>query len=147
MKTTSNILTVLSALLISILFVSCDNCIVSADKLPNSAKSFLEEYFPGNAISYVKKDRELTGTTYEVVLQDGTEIDFNAKGEWDNVDCKRSAVPSALVPAAIADYVQSNFPGQIIVKVDKEIYGYEIELGSDLELKFDNNGKLINVDD
>ena len=33
------------------------------------------------------------------------------------------------------------------VKIDKERYGYEIELGNDLELKFDKNGKLLNIDD
>jgi len=147
MKTTSNILVTLSALLLSVSIASCNDSIISDSKLPGAAKSFLAQYFPESAVSYVKKDTELTGTTYEVFLQDGTEIDFNSKGEWDNVDCKRTAVPSVLVPAPIAEYVQTNFPGQIIVKIDKEFYGYEIELGSGLELKFDKNGNLIIVDD
>jgi hypothetical protein len=82
-----------------------------------------------------------------VVLTDGTEIDFDGKGEWDSVDCKRSAVPSALVPAAIAGYVQANFPSQLIVKIDKEHYGYEVQLSNDIELKFTADGQLLAYDD
>lgn len=37
--------------------------------------------------------------------------------------------------------------GQVIVKIDKETFGHEIELASGLELKFDKKGKQVNVDD
>ena len=135
------------ALFASVSFVSCKDVIITADKLPATAQTFIKEYFPGSDISYVKKDKELTKTTYEVVLQDGTEIDFDSKGQWDKVDCKRAAVPAKLIPDAIATYVQTNFPGQAIVKIDKELFGYEIELLNDLELKFDKNGRLVHIDD
>jgi len=128
-------------------FVSCKDAVLTADKLPEAALSFIKEYFPENTISYVKKDSELTKTTYEVVFQDGTEIEFDSKGQWDNIDCKRTAVPAVLIPDAIAEYVRQSFPGQVIVKIDKETFGHEIELASGLELKFDKKGKLVNVDD
>lgn len=147
MRSLTKIIAVLAALFASASFVSCKDVIITPDKLPAAIQSFMNEYFPGSTISYAKKDRELTKTTYEVVLQDGSEIDFDGKGQWDKVDCKRMAVPAALVPAAIAPYVEANFPGQTIVKIDKERYGYEIELFSDLELKFDKSGRLITVDD
>lgn len=147
MKTVSRLFVAIVALCASTTFVSCKDKIITPDKLPVAAQNFIKEYFPENAVSYAKKDVEISGTTYEVRLQDGTEIDFKGKGEWDKVDCKRLAVPGALVPSIIANYVQTTFPGQIIVKIDKEIYGYEIELGNDLELRFDKNGKLRNIDD
>ncbi|MBQ7750619.1 MAG: PepSY-like domain-containing protein [Bacteroidales bacterium] len=56
-------------------------------------------------------------------------------------------VSSALVPAAIAEYVRTNFPGQVIVMIDKEPYGFEVELLNGLELKFNKDGNLIRVDD
>ncbi len=56
-------------------------------------------------------------------------------------------MPSQLIPAIIAEYVETSFPGQIIVKIDKEPTGVDIELGNDLELKFNKNGKLIDIDD
>jgi len=137
----------MAILLASFGFVSCKDTVVSADQLPVPAQSFLEEYFPGNAVSYVKKDREIFKTTYEVFLLDAIKVEFNKKGEWEKVNCKNAAVPTALVPAVITDYVQTNFPGQIIVKIDKESNGYEVELFNDLELKFDKNGQLRHIDD
>lgn len=127
--------------------ISCKDSIITADRLPDAARSFINEYFAENTISYIKKDRGLTNTSYEVVLQDGTEIEFDKSGNWDNIDCKRNSVPTGLVPAAISEYVQVNFPGQLIVKIDREAFGYEIELSSDLELKFDKNGKMLEIDD
>ena len=137
---------ILAAIFLAAALISCSDKLVPADQLPAAAHSFIQQYFPGIPISYVKKDAGLK-TGFEVVLTDGTEIDFDGKGEWDSVDCRRSAVPEALVPAAIGGYVQTNFPGQMIVKIDKELYGYEIELGSGLDLKFDSSGKLIRIDD
>lgn len=146
MKTLSKVLVAIATLFASSILVCCD-AIVESEKLPEAAQNFIKEYFPQTAVSFVKKDVEFLKTTYEVTLQDGTEIDFNSKGEWDKVDGKRLAVPGTLVPSAITEYVQTNFPGQIIVKIDNELYGYEIELGCDMELKFDKNGKLWTVDD
>ena len=137
---------ILAAIFLAAALISCSDKLVPADQLPAAAHSFIQQYFPGIPISYVKKDAGLK-TGFEVVLTDGIEIDFDGKGEWDSVDCRRSAVPEALVPAAIGGYVQTNFTGQMIVKIDKELYGYEIELGSGLDLKFDSSGKLIRIDD
>ena len=147
MKTLTKIIVAIAALFASATFVSCKNVIITVDKLPSAAQSFIQEHFSGNAVSYVKKDSEFARSTYEVVFQDGTEVEFDAKGQWDNIDCRRTAVPAALIPAAIAEYVQNSFPGQIIVKIDKERFGFEIELLNDLELKFDKTGKMIRVDD
>ena len=61
--------------------------------------------------------------------------------------CETKAVPASLVPAAIANYVKGNFPGTFIEKIDKERYGYEIELSNDLDLKFDKKGNLKRIDD
>ncbi len=147
MKPIKMLIILITTVLAMLGIISCKESIVPAEKLPSAAKSFIEEYFPGRPVSYVKKDSKLLGTTYEIVLQDGTEIEFDSKGGWDNVDCKRTAVPPTLVPAAISDYVETSFPGQIIVKIDKEPYGFEIELGNDLELRFDKDGRLLNIDD
>lgn len=127
--------------------ISCKDSIITADRLPDAARSFINEYFAENTISYIKKDRGLANISYEVVLQDGTEIEFDKSGNWDSIDCKRNAVPAGLVTDAISEYVQVNFPGQLIVKIDREAFGYEIELSSDLELKFDKNGKMLEIDD
>ena len=58
-----------------------------------------------------------------------------------------NAVPQVLVPEAIAAYVQATFPNNVITKIDKERYGYEIELSNDMDLKFNKKGNLIGIDD
>ena len=146
MKTIKSILMTIVIALTSLTLISCSDRIIPSEKLPAAAQSFLKEYFPDSPISYVKKEADLT-PTYEVVLQNGTEIEFNKKGQWDNIDCKRLAVPAALIPAAISEYVNANFPGQSIVKIDRETYGHEIEMANGLELKFDKKGKLLHIDD
>lgn len=147
MRIIVKLLVAIAALSASGTMVSCKDVIIGSEELPAAAQSFLEDYFPGNPVSYAKKDREFAKTSYEVVLRDGTEVEFDAKGQWDNVDCKKSAVPAALIPTSVADYVQTNFPDQLIVKIDREPYGHEIELLSGLELKFGKKGDLINIDD
>ena len=147
MKTIKKTLTLLAALIVPVILMSCSDKIIQPNQLPQNAQEFIRQYFPGIEISYVKLDAELMKKTFEVRLEDGTELDFTSKGEWDSIDCKRTAVPAAIVPEAIASYVQSNFPTQIITKIDKEVYGYEIELSNDLDLKFNKDGKFISVDD
>ena len=129
--------------------VTClaDDKIIPVEQLPAPAKTFVKKYFPQATIEYATKDTEFMGTTYEVRLSDGTEGDFDKKGNWDNVDCKTKAVPASLVPAAIAQYVKAHYPNTVIVKIDKERGGYEIELSNDLDLKFNSKGKLIGIDD
>lgn len=147
MKTFTKPFAVMTVVFALASLVSCKDTVVTADKLPEAAQSFMKEFFPENAVSYAKKDSEFAKTTYEVVFQDGTEIEFDGKGQWDKIDCKRTAVPAALIPAPIAEYVWTSFPGQVIVKIDRETFGHEIELASGLELKFDKKGKLVNIDD
>ena len=129
--------------------VTClaDDKIIPVEQLPAPAKTFVKKYFPQATIEYATKDTEFMDTTYEVRLSDGTEVDFDKKGNWDNVDCKTKAVPASLVPAAIAQYVKAHYPNTVIVKIDKERGGYEIELSNDLDLKFNSKGKLIGIDD
>ena len=63
------------------------------------------------------------------------------------MDCKYYAVPAALVPEVIATYVQTKYPGVMITKIDKELYGYEIEINNGLDLKFSPTGQLLGIDD
>lgn len=63
------------------------------------------------------------------------------------MDTHTTAVPAALIPATIAQYVATNFAGQVITKIDKERHGYEIELSSGMDLKFNKGGAFMGFDD
>ncbi len=120
--------------------------VISPSQLPAAAKSFVAKQFPNKKI--VRAEKDMDGQTdYEVKLNGGVEIDFDAQGQWTKVDCGRKAVPSVLIPKAISEYVKKNYSKAIITKIDKEPYGYEIELSNRLDLKFDKNGSFIGRDD
>ena len=133
--------------LIAVTTCFADDKMILPEQLPAAAKEFLQTHFPDNGILFAQKDNDGLKKKFEVRLKDGTEVDFDKKGEWEKVDCKMKAVPAVLVPEAIATYVNANFPGEMIVKIDKERYGYDIELSNDLDLKFNKQGMLIGMDD
>lgn len=120
-----------------------DDTPIPVEQLPAAAKTFVQTNFKGKKILSAEKD----WNSYECRLDDGTKIEFNRKGTWKKVDRNMIALPAAIVPAAIQQYVSTNFPGTVITKIDKERYGYEIELSSDIDLKFNYQGVLIGMDD
>lgn len=148
MNMKKSILAILAfALLLPLTSRANDDRPISPDKLPAAAKEFIKKAFPEIAIVYAEIDKEFAKTQYEVRLNDGTKVVFNSKGEWDKVECIRKAVPAFLVPETIANYVQETFPGNLIEKIDKERFGWSIELSNDLELDFSPEGALLRMDD
>lgn len=116
-------------------------------KLPAAAREVLTKHFPNAKVSHIKIDKDaLKSPSYDVMLDNGTKVEFNGKGEWTEVDCQKSAVPASVVPAAISKYITDNFKGEKIVKIEKDRKGNEIKLSNGTELKFDSMGKFIKLD-
>ena len=133
----------LVCMILSPLTSCADDRPISPNQLPAAAQQFIAQIFPGKTIAYAEKDSR----SYEVSLNDGTKIDFDRKGVWDKVETYTTAVPAAIVPPAIAQYVAANFAGQVITKIDKERHGYDIELSGGADLKFNRAGAFIGYDD
>lgn len=108
---------------------------------------FVTQHFPNATVQMVMPDED----DIDVVLNDYTKIEFRLNNEWKKVDCEHSttftAVPATIVPEQITAYVNANFPGAIIKKLEKKFRGWEIELNSGLELKFNSNFKVMEIDD
>ena len=131
-----------------LLMTACSDKPVTPAELPASITAFVQQNFPGRTITFAKKDLEITGWQYDVVLADGTQIDFDTDEAWDKIECPlTNHVPAALVPGSIVTYLQTNYPDAIITKIDKERYGYEVELANGLEMKFNQQGLLMEMDD
>ena len=59
-----------------------------------------------------------------------------------------AAVPASIVPAQISAYVaKSSFPNQYIKKIERDAYTWEIELSNGIEIKFDREFHVIDIDD
>ena len=131
-----------------LLMTGCTDRPVLPEQLPMPIKAFIQQYFPGQTITFAKKDLEITGWQYDVMLADGTQIDFDTDNVWDKIESPfTNPIPTALIPAPIATVLQANYPDAMITKIDKDYRGYEVDLANGLELKFNKQGELIDMDD
>lgn len=121
--------------------------VITFDELPAAAQAFISKYFGGKQVSLVKKDKDGLKTNYDVMLADGTKLEFDNKGEWKDVEAKTDGVPVELVPAEISSYVSKNYPGQRILQIDRHRSSFEVELSNRLELKFNKQFELTGIDD
>ena len=93
---------ILFALVAFVLFgvssASADNDkVINKSELPAQAQKFINEHFANIKLSYAKLERDFLERSYEVVLTDGTKLEFSSKGTWLDVDCKYGEVPAAIV--------------------------------------------------
>ncbi|WP_268225599.1 PepSY-like domain-containing protein [Sinomicrobium oceani] len=122
--------------------------VISKADLPQPAKTFLDSNFKEQKVIQVVKDTEyLVKTTYEVLLDNAMELEFDGKGNWKEIDGNHNPIPESLVPEKIGQYVQQNFPMQTINKIEKSSVKYEVELANDLDLEFALNGEFLRIDD
>ena len=118
------------------------------NELPQVSRNFLNNYFNGNKVSHIKIDKDLfLVDSYDVILTDGTSVEFNRDGEWKEVKSFQQNIPDTLIPAEIRQYVRQNYPGQKIMTVERGKRKVSVDLANGLELKFDLNGNLIDIDD
>lgn len=137
----------LSLLVATFAFVACDDddTAINFNELPTVAQTFVQTHFPSQEISLVKQEKD----GYDVYLNNGFEIEFTLTGEWDDVDGRGKEIPTsiiALLPESIPAYVTENYPNQLIVEINKEHFGYEIDLNNNIELEFDTNGTFLRID-
>ena len=104
--------------------------------------------------AFAGKDRIITVGELPAVAQqfvqthfNGSKVEFAKDGAWKEVDCKYGEVPAAIVPQQIRDYVAKNFAGRKIVSIDRDKRDWEVKLDNGLDLKFDLQFRLIEIDD
>lgn len=129
---------------ISVACTTDDGNVISIDSLPTEVKLSVDDYFGEFDIIRVERDDEFD--EYEVKFSNGMEVDFAPNGEWTEIECKRGGVPAEFIPAAIAAYVEQNYPGSIIEKISRDARGYEIELNNDWEIEFDMEFNVVEID-
>lgn len=124
-----------------------DDRAVTFAQLPQKARQFIEQHFASEKISYAKQDTDMFDGDYEVVFTDGKKVEFTKKGEWKDVECKKSEVPAAIVPQRLKAYVEQNHSGQKIVEINCDKRDYEIKLSNGMELTFNLKGDFLRYDD
>lgn len=140
-------------LIVAVVFMSLGVACANADRpiavenLPQKAQQFIKKHFSQIKVTYATEDRDVISKDYEVMFADGSKVDFASNGEWTSVECKGKAVPAGIVPQQIEAYVKQNYPDAHIRKIDRDRTDYEVSLSNRLELTFNKNFKLIEIDD
>ena len=137
------ILALLTLVLIGTSVTACGRKrVIDPAQLPKAATELVQKHWPSCVIDFAYID----GLEYEVLLSDGTIIEFDSKGVWKEMKCT-DGLPVTLVPMNITRYVTERFPKQLIIKCEKMRRGYEIELANGLEIQFDLQGRVTHVDE
>lgn len=120
--------------------------------LPAVIVDFLAEEFPG--VGIVEIEQEFNGN-YEIELENGYELYFNSEGDliYEDDDDEYEEhegemdVPISELPMVIVNYIVENYPNSTIAQADILDDGsYKVRTSEDLELYFDAEGNLLNVE-
>ena len=108
---------------------SCDDeKKIDFGELPGEARSFIENYFPSADILSIVQEKEDGRKEYQVKLSDGTDMEFDEDGEWTNIECYFSPLPTGILPANVITKVEELHPEAYINGVEKELGGYVVEV-------------------
>ena len=126
---------------------SADNDkLINKSELPVQAQQFIDNYFAGVELTYAKLERDFLERSYEVVLADGTKLEFTSRGDWKEVDCRYGEVPAGIVPQAIREYVNKKYANEKILKIEHDRGYYELKLSNRYELTFNKDYKIVDID-
>ena len=142
------LLTLLAVFSIGIVSANAHNDrIINKSQLPAQAQQFIDNHFSGIELTYAKEEFNIFFNSYEVRRADGTKIEFTSKGNWEEVNCRFGEVPSAIIPQPIKEFIDKNHPDVKVIMIEKDRNDYEVKLSNRLELKFDKDFNLYDIDD
>ena len=75
----------------------------------------------------------------------GVEIVFEHDGSLDKITDK-AGVPKGVVPVQITDYVKTYYPDAVVVEYEIGRREYDVKLTNGLELTFNSNFRLRELD-
>ncbi len=119
---------------------------ISVNALPAKAQTLLYNHFNGQKVMLATIELGVVSRNYDVVLLNGTKLEFDKKGNLTEIDCKRGIVPALLIPQAIKNYLKDNYAGQSVKKIEMNKNEYEVELTNGLDLTFNKHFQLIDID-
>lgn len=119
----------------------------NVNDLPEAGRTTLTRHFGKAKVNFIKIDDKLFGGPgYEVVLNNGTEVEFDSKGVLKEVESGRNGIPTSLLLQPIKDYINKNYKGAKVVEYKVEKDKYEVTLITGQELEFRRDGSFLRID-
>lgn len=119
---------------------------INVNELPAKAQTLLIKHFNGQKVMLATIESGVVSRSYDVVLRNGTKLEFDKKGNLTEIDCKQSIVPSQLIPQPIKNYLKENYRGEAVRKIEWNKKEYEVELTNGIDLTFNKHFQLIDID-
>ena len=119
---------------------------IAVNALPVKAQTLISHHFNNQKVMLATIESGVVSRSYDVVLQNGTKLEFDKKGNLTEIDCKLGIVPALLIPQAIKNYLKDNYAGQSVKKIEMNKNEYEVELTNGLDLTFNKHFLLIDID-
>ena len=121
--------------------------VITVEQLPPVSQQLIKKHFADTQVVFATMEAGFD-KSYEVLFANGCKVEFDAKGEWTDVDCMHnSEVPAGIVPPNILAFVTKTHPGIKITDIDKDRRGYDVKLNNQAELVFDLTGNFLRYDD
>lgn len=127
--------------------INADDRPVPFDQLPELAKTFVKTNFASAKVLYSSVDDDIVAPDYEVILDNGFEIQFKNDGRLESIDANMGNLPEAIIPAQIKTYVKTNYPNVTYKEYEVGARSYEVKISNGLELTFNSDFKIIEIDD
>ena len=119
---------------------------INVNELPAKAQTLLSKHFKGQKVMLTTIESGVVSRSYDVVLRNGTKLEFDKKGNLTEIDCKQGIVPSQLIPQPIKTYLKENYRGEAVRKIEWNKKEYEVELTNGIDLTFNKHFQLIDID-
>lgn len=119
---------------------------INVNELPAKAQTLLSKHFKGQKVMLATIESGVVSRSYDVVLRNGTKLEFDKKGNLTEIDCKQGIVPSQLIPQPIKNYLKENYRGEAVRKIELNKKEYEVKLTNGIDLTFNKHFQLIDID-
>jgi hypothetical protein len=116
---------------------------IEVTELPKPAQEFLKKHFSHTTVVTAKKDAEHGEKGFEVILKDGTEVEFWKDGSYREVDGEGKPIPTDFIPDNIKAYVAKNHPNEKITHIDYGHKDLDVDLTNKIDLEFTKDGKIL----
>lgn len=131
------------------LFIACkeNRNFIKVSDIPSTGQSIVNEHFSDLRVAHTEKE---TDGSYEIEFTNGIKIDFDANGNWKNVDAAdgQPLTRTGFIPESIVLFLEQKYPQNAINGIERKTNGYEVELlKTTREIVFDLEGNYVTTKD
>lgn len=113
--------------------------------LPRNAQILIKETFNFQKVTLAEMDADSRETEYTAYLADNTKIEFDAEGNWKEVENRQGLIPASLIPSEVSAWCSKHHPNIKIVQIKKEHGSIEVELENDVDVVFNPKTGRVSV--